>query len=545
MRDPTTRRRGLRRDGKSASFPDSLVPQQHTDAVLPFGCVDDQDYNRQSSRVLKAARQPRLRVLDQDLCGESSTDEPRGYRRSQSIHRRHSSWTDPVHDDYDDYDDYGGENIRPCPRSEPPAQKASRTLSIDSGVEYDSDSSSTRNQYPARRSTSHTGRRHAEAGVRSEADGRRRSGSAAKAAASQARHASASSALSAEQGESSPDDEVFSRHDEMSDASGSSVGARIRSENGLGSSDSGTGSGHDDDVAIAPAKHSRSSGGSGDEAAEEGPAAKRQSVFRAQPSDLIATDSLPENQAKEVALGKFGLLPGESFVSDWTGDLRALAYRPVPEKQLALCKIFRHNGTAKYPSFSMAVEDGSGSTGRTILVAKRQKHGKKISYLIAEDPDHYRDHEHIGKLKACSGSSKYVLYNDGDKRRKEGDMARKEIADVVYTHKSRNKPRGLYAKVPYSSADSREHELCMVNALPSWDPRLKVHSLRFNGRATEVSVKNFKLIRDSVNYSFSSEEFFVRFGKVGKDSFNLDFRAPLTPLHAFSIALTAFEGGRA
>ena len=260
-------------------------------------------------------------------------------------------------------------------------------------------------------------------------------------------------------------------------------------------------------------------------------------------------DPTPTAVSTAKPTGKFGLKRSEMFFNEYLGhtDLKSFVYNPIPQNRLALCKITRTKGSkSRYPVFTMTFEDANGEQQRDVLVAKRQRHGKAISYLIATDKSEL-DASPSGKLKANFGCSKFSLYDNGCKRAK----SRKEIGNIVYTHKSWSNPRGLLIRCPYEDANGRQRDVCMVNALPEWDPVLKIHSLKFNGRATEVSVKNFKLIRDGVQSSGGSADsdddamFFLRLGKISKDTFNVDYRWPMTPLQAFGIALTSFEGGRA
>lgn len=234
-----------------------------------------------------------------------------------------------------------------------------------------------------------------------------------------------------------------------------------------------------------------------------------------------------------------GLGQNERFFKDTTRmDNKDFAYAAVPQSQLMLSKITRHRGkSSKFPTFVMHIEDGNGNVQRDVLMARRQRHGKCISYLIGTDRECFLSGEHTGKLKSNLKGSEYKLYDDGDKR------SRAEIATIVYTHKSWSNPRGLVVRIP----GPQKKECIMVNALPEWDPVTRVHSLKFNGRATEVSVKNFKLIKDYVkdDQKQDHQPFLLRMGKVGKDTFHLDFRAPITPLQALGVALTSFEGGRA
>ena len=61
--------------------------------------------------------------------------------------------------------------------------------------------------------------------------------------------------------------------------------------------------------------------------------------------------------------------------------------------------------------------------------------------------------------------------------------------------------------------------------------------LNFGGRVTLPSVKNFQIVHpQDLDYVV------MQFGRVGQDKFTLDIQFPLTPLQAFAIAVTSFDG---
>jgi len=247
---------------------------------------------------------------------------------------------------------------------------------------------------------------------------------------------------------------------------------------------------------------------------------------------------------KTMIVGKYGLMEDETFFSNFAdADLDDLVNSPCPQNQLALASIVR-TGTSKtkvnYFTMSMETEDKAGN--REVLYARRQRHGKAISYIIstedlkAIDTSRQDKANMAGKLKANVKKDKFVIYDGGNK--KEG--ARKEICNLVYTAKSWSNPRGLMIRVDGGAG----RDVTFVNALPEWDPVAKVHSLKFNGRATEVSVKNFKLVKDGVGSQTVggvNQQMYLRMGKVGKHTFNIDFRMPFSPVQAFGIALSSFE----
>jgi len=76
----------------------------------------------------------------------------------------------------------------------------------------------------------------------------------------------------------------------------------------------------------------------------------------------------------------------------------------------------------------------------------------------------------------------------------------------------------------------------LVNKPPKWNAQARAYVLDFSNRVTKPSVKNFQLINNS-----DPNLVIFQFGRVGKESFSLDFRYPLSPLQAFAIALSSCD----
>ena len=76
----------------------------------------------------------------------------------------------------------------------------------------------------------------------------------------------------------------------------------------------------------------------------------------------------------------------------------------------------------------------------------------------------------------------------------------------------------------------------LKNKPPKWNEQLGAYCLNFNGRVTHASVKNFQLVDEN-----DLDRVILQFGKVGKDSFTMDFQWPLCALQAFAICLTSFD----
>mmetsp|Transcript_51877 Transcript_51877/g.120665 ORF Transcript_51877/g.120665 Transcript_51877/m.120665 type:complete len:145 (+) Transcript_51877:2-436(+) len=74
------------------------------------------------------------------------------------------------------------------------------------------------------------------------------------------------------------------------------------------------------------------------------------------------------------------------------------------------------------------------------------------------------------------------------------------------------------------------------NKPPKWNEQIGAFVLNFNKRVTQASVKNFQLTT-----SEDPDTVYLQFGRVGKDTFSMDFRYPFSPFQAFAICLSSFD----
>lgn len=84
----------------------------------------------------------------------------------------------------------------------------------------------------------------------------------------------------------------------------------------------------------------------------------------------------------------------------------------------------------------------------------------------------------------------------------------------------------------------------LKNKAPRWHEHLQCWCLNFHGRVTVASVKNFQLVatvdQSQPGGKGDEETVLLQFGKVGDDTFTMDYREPLSAFQAFAICLTSF-----
>ena len=78
--------------------------------------------------------------------------------------------------------------------------------------------------------------------------------------------------------------------------------------------------------------------------------------------------------------------------------------------------------------------------------------------------------------------------------------------------------------------------MMLKNKTPKWNEQMQAYVLNFAGRVTQASVKNFQLVTE-----LDKDTVVLQFGKVGDNSFTMDFTYPMSALQAFSICLSSFD----
>nr|CAD1823745.1 unnamed protein product [Ananas comosus var. bracteatus] len=191
--------------------------------------------------------------------------------------------------------------------------------------------------------------------------------------------------------------------------------------------------------------------------------------------------------------------------------------------------------------------------GKFLLAARRFRHGAHTEYIISLDADDLSQGSsaYMGKLRSDFLGTKFAIYD-----------TRPPIMILRHHYAAANPAAGLGASgsVPSSllaatlkSARSRtnstflnpeDQEECIAlwsptvlrNKAPRWHEHLQCWCLNFHGRVTVASVKNFQLVAAVGD----EETVLLQFGKVGDDTFTMDYRHPLSAFQAFAICLTSF-----
>mmetsp|Transcript_19676 Transcript_19676/g.23605 ORF Transcript_19676/g.23605 Transcript_19676/m.23605 type:complete len:492 (+) Transcript_19676:279-1754(+) len=258
-----------------------------------------------------------------------------------------------------------------------------------------------------------------------------------------------------------------------------------------------------------------------------------------------------------------------------TSDMRVFLMQPGPRTGPILCHIRRQKGSAKlYPKYALYIGgggiDGEDATERFLLSARKRKKSKSSNYLISLDEEDMsrQSGNYFGKLRSNFVGTEFTIYDKGIKPNEvdaSGNMSqmtvRTELGAVLYQYNvlGTRGPRKMTVMIPkvndqdqrflfrpeketdgilerYKESGETENLVVMRNKPPKWNEQMQAYCLNFHGRVTHASVKNFQLVDDE-----DKDRIILQFGKVGKDTFTMDYQWPMSALQAFSICLTSFD----
>jgi len=180
-----------------------------------------------------------------------------------------------------------------------------------------------------------------------------------------------------------------------------------------------------------------------------------------------------------------------------------------------------------------------------------------------------KEFPYVAKLRCDFGKSNFIMFDSGGNPRdlageRADERPRAELMLVNFKRQMMigRSPKSITLLVPSvdEEGDIPEPLVCrpmnkndglkrwvkelpdcvssFVNKNPEYNKELKKYLLSFGGRITKASVKNFQLIRQTGPSAVSSE-ITLQFGRrQAKNLFALDFSYPLSPVHAFGIAMS-------
>ncbi|XP_010479887.1 PREDICTED: tubby-like F-box protein 7 [Camelina sativa] len=266
---------------------------------------------------------------------------------------------------------------------------------------------------------------------------------------------------------------------------------------------------------------------------------------------------------------------------------------PGPREFSNQCLIKRNKKTSTFYLY-LALTPSFTDKGKFLLAARRFRTGAYTDYIISLDADDFSQgsNAYVGKLRSDFLGTNFTVYDSqpphNGAKPSNGKASRRfaskqispqvpagnfEVGHVSYKFnllKSRG-PRRMVStlRCPSSSSSSSSTAgLCLdqnpcdvtkimkkpnkdgssftilKNKAPRWHEHLQCWCLNFHGRVTVASVKNFQLVA-TVDQSQPSgkgdeETVLLQFGKVGDDTFTMDYRQPLSAFQAFAICLTSF-----
>jgi hypothetical protein len=248
-------------------------------------------------------------------------------------------------------------------------------------------------------------------------------------------------------------------------------------------------------------------------------------------------------------------------------DIRGFLTSPVPRSAgVVQCYIKREKSGNFFTKMLSSAVFSMMLTGsdRFLLAGTKRTANKTSNYLVSMDKrDLARDSAaFLGKVRANFLGTEYQMYDDGESPESRSGELRQELGVLCFAPNvmgSRG-PRKMRVAVPKVTADGRATVFrpgkdddsmlkkfaamhtadlfTLINKPPKWNDQVGAYVLNFGGRVTQASVKNFQLVQPE-----DMDAVVLQFGRVEKDTFNMDFQWPLSPLQAFSICLAAFVRG--
>ncbi|KAG8487284.1 hypothetical protein CXB51_020553 [Gossypium anomalum] len=258
--------------------------------------------------------------------------------------------------------------------------------------------------------------------------------------------------------------------------------------------------------------------------------------------------------------------------------------QPGPRNLPNQCIITRNKKNSTFYLY-LALSPSFTDKGKFLLAARRYRQGAHIEYIISLDADDLSQgsNAYVGKLSSDFLGTNFTIFDSqpphsGAKpgsSRASRRFASKQISPQVPAGnfkvgqlsykfnllKSRGPRRMVCSiKCPLPEENTAEYKhlddgkmkmpanttsshTILKNKAPRWHEHLQCWCLNFHGRVTVASVKNFQLsatVDPNSGGEVDNETVVLQFGKVGDDTFTMDYRQPLSAFLAFAICLTSF-----
>ncbi|GAU31864.1 hypothetical protein TSUD_114750 [Trifolium subterraneum] len=258
--------------------------------------------------------------------------------------------------------------------------------------------------------------------------------------------------------------------------------------------------------------------------------------------------------------------------SSWsTLPNKSLICRPLPiDIGRCTCVIVKEpmpQGLSNGTFFSLYTYEGQGRQNRKLAVAHHKRRTGRSHFTLAQNVKGLlsnSDDTFLGTVTANLTGSKYLIWDQGYRRNTRSKQPKPPLAVVEYvptiatctgTHRSIKAYIPNHQSMSFKTTNQVQH----IKGLPmNWEGKLdKVHQLysrdplynkstkrfeldyRDKGRAElgiQRSVKNFQLTLEE-----NGKQTILQLGRVGKSTFVMDYRYPLTGYQAFCICLASID----
>ncbi|CAF0932013.1 unnamed protein product [Didymodactylos carnosus] len=222
---------------------------------------------------------------------------------------------------------------------------------------------------------------------------------------------------------------------------------------------------------------------------------------------------------------------GDSTLLDiLSDDINTFVLHPAPLGDTIRCRIVRtKNSPFQRLEYYMHVERNNG---RKIFILTARCPRFRVKYQISTNKTD------IGKLKSNNIGDTHFTLSAYDQK-----LASIAYVSIFFRETNIfgfNGPRKMTVSLQTATIDREDEHwsniLQLHNKTPVWNEESASHVLRFHGRVTQASVKNFQLIGNDY-----PDHIFLQFGRVGSHTFTCDYKYPLCALQAFGIALSSLH----